>query len=280
MRRQTLLVLLVASGTVWAQAPSSKPASSGSFLDTVKNALHLNSTPAPAKPQPAAQKPATPAPKPAAPANPAQATAAKTPTAPANVKNAAASVPPGTASTKPAGATVKPAVVVSGPAKSLTNEKPATVKEVKIGSPFKGMSKSQAKAAIKPEAKVEPKVEPAMIKQELPVTPVKPLMERDPFISPIMRTSASPLVGCETGKRCLMVDQITLRGVVRGPNGMIAVVENAARRAYFLRENDPVFNGTVVKITGDSIMFRETVKDKVGKESTREVVKRVNAPAV
>ena len=46
---------------------------------------------------------------------------------------------------------------------------------------------------------------------------------------------------------------------------MIAVVVNSLNKAYFLRENDPVFNGYVVKITGDSIIFKETLQDKLGK---------------
>jgi Tfp pilus assembly protein PilP len=73
-----------------------------------------------------------------------------------------------------------------------------------------------------------------------------------------------------------------LKGVVKGPDGMLAVVENQQRRSYFLRENDPVFNGQVVRITADSIVFREKVLDKLGHEQTREVVKRISGgrPAV
>jgi hypothetical protein len=51
-------------------------------------------------------------------------------------------------------------------------------------------------------------------------------------------------------------------------------------KAYFLRENDPVFNGYVVKITGDSIVFKETLQDRLGKSFTREVTKRITTPAV
>jgi hypothetical protein len=61
---------------------------------------------------------------------------------------------------------------------------------------------------------------------------------------------------------------------------MIAVVSNTSQKAYFLRENDPVYNGFVVRITPDSVVFREQVTDKLGKKSTREVVKKVTAPAV
>jgi hypothetical protein len=61
---------------------------------------------------------------------------------------------------------------------------------------------------------------------------------------------------------------------------MIAVVVNALDKAYFLRENDPVFDGFVLKITGDSIVFKETVQDKLGKPFTKEVTKKINTPAV
>ena len=63
--------------------------------------------------------------------------------------------------------------------------------------------------------------------------------------------------GCSSGKRCLAIDQINLRGVVKSDDGMIAVVVNALDKAYFLHENDPVFNGYVVRITGDSVIFKE-----------------------
>ena len=47
-----------------------------------------------------------------------------------------------------------------------------------------------------------------------------------------------------------------------------------------MRENDPVFNGYVEKITGDSIVFKETFQDKLGKSLTRDVVKKILTPAV
>jgi len=106
-----------------------------------------------------------------------------------------------------------------------------------------------------------------------------PSGKRDPFVSPIVSRIAGP-VGCRGGKKCLVIDQVALKGVVKAPNGMIAVIENAAKKAYFMRENDPVFNGFVVKITTDSIVFRETVTDRIGRTSTRDIVKRVNIPSV
>jgi hypothetical protein len=79
--------------------------------------------------------------------------------------------------------------------------------------------------------------------------------KRDPFLSPVTTGHSLPSAACAAGKRCLMIDQILLRGVVKTATGMIAVVANSANKAYFLRENDPVFNGYVVRITADSIVF-------------------------
>jgi hypothetical protein len=101
---------------------------------------------------------------------------------------------------------------------------------------------------------------------------------RDPFISPVVSHAGGS--GCSTGKKCLEIGAINLRGVVHAESGFIAVVSNGMNKAYFLRENDPVFNGYVVKITGDSVVFQETVQDRLGKTFTREVVKKITAPAV
>jgi Tfp pilus assembly protein PilP len=101
---------------------------------------------------------------------------------------------------------------------------------------------------------------------------------RDPFVSPVVSHAGGS--GCSTGKKCLEIGTINLRGVVHGENGFIAVVSNSLNKAYFLRENDPVFNGYVMRITGDSIVFQETLQDRMGKTFTREVVKKITAPAV
>jgi Tfp pilus assembly protein PilP len=102
--------------------------------------------------------------------------------------------------------------------------------------------------------------------------------KRDPFFSPVVQQNMGS--GCSSGKKCLEIGQINVRGVVKSDGGFIAVVTNSLNKAYFLHENDPVFNGYVVKITGDSVVFQETFQDKLGKPLTREIVKRIVTPAV
>lgn len=161
----------------------------------------------------------------------------------------------------------KPVVAVSGSKDPFSkSKKPQTVVAV---PPARKAEKKDAVVAVRDAANQEKKPQPKKVSSEL---------RRDPFISPVVHLGAVGS-GCSSGKRCLAIDQIALKGVVRSENGMIAVVVNAMDKAYFLRENDPVFNGYVTKITADSIVFKETFHDKLGKELTRDVTKTISRPA-
>ncbi|MGB9103344.1 MAG: hypothetical protein WCC59_01185 [Terriglobales bacterium] len=141
------------------------------------------------------------------------------------------------------------------------------------------MARKAAKAPAKAKAKPAVTAVKKAAMQTASTAKAAPA-KRDPFISPIREQGATG-PACTTGKKCLAINTIVLRGIVKSQAGMIAVVESSVRRiSYFLRENDPVFNGYVVKITGDTVVFRENVMDRVGKQSTRDIVMKVVAPVV
>jgi hypothetical protein len=168
------------------------------------------------------------------------------------------------------------------PASNPSAKTPARVVSVKsTGAAQAGSKNSVAKgkhAQPKQRIAVEDKKKPVDAKKEASKV-INITGRRDPFVSPVVNRSMVGS-GCSTGKRCLSIGDINLKGVVRSDSGRIAVVVNALNKAYFLRENDPVFNGYVVKITGDSIVFKETMQDKLGKSFTREVTKKIITPAV
>jgi len=185
---------------------------------------------------------------------------------------------------KSAPAPSKPAPAKAAVAKAAPEPKVAVAKAAAPKTDAKkGDAKKEAKtASAKTTTVAAASPAPVAAKPE----PTKPKAEdkkwamngkRDPFFSPVVHQEGS---GCSTGKKCLEINAINLRGVVKSDNGFIAVVTNNIGKAYFLRENDPVFNGYVVKITGDSVVFQETVQDKLGKTSTHEVVKKIFTPAV
>lgn len=232
-------------------------------------------------------------------------------TSPAAVaKSSPAPVPaPAKSATLSAKPTVQPKTMVAKTAPPAAKPQPSTATAAVTKSVAKSVTKLAAKSAAKP-AVVVAKADPMKPKQpaanetkseaktetgaaSLPTVDAgkvadaaKPKPEdkkwamngkRDPFFSPVVQQGGS---GCSTGKKCLEIGNINLRGVVKSDSGFIAVVTNNMNKAYFLRENDPVFNGYVVRITGDSVVFQETVQDKLGKPFTREVVKRIFTPAV
>jgi hypothetical protein len=69
-----------------------------------------------------------------------------------------------------------------------------------------------------------------------------------------------------------------LNGVVRSPNGFIAVVVNG-ERTYFLRKDDPLADGAVAKITWNTITLRQKSSDALGRQHVREVTKKLGVPA-
>lgn len=247
-----ILILGMAAGTAWAQNPDVIENTRNTMKAVVqKKANDSNAALAASQGQAA---------NPSAPAKAATATPAK----PASGR-ASSSTNKSASHAKPASKSTV-AVAPHVAAKPKTAGKPAAAR-AKAGKPVKPRGQVAVADKKNPEAKKE-------ASKVINLTG-----RRDPFVSPVVNRSMVGS-GCSIGKRCLAVDQINLKGVVKAEAGMIAVVVNAMNKAYFLRENDPVFNGYVVKITGDSIIFKETIPDKLGKPFTREVTKKIITPAV
>jgi len=178
-------------------------------------------------------------------------------------------------------------------AKKPPAKAPAVI-AVKPATPAKNGGASQTKTAGKPTVTVPAKAPAPGTAQKAPATAqtaekpkpsVRPFGahgRRDPFVSPIVSKDgiSRPAPNCTSGKRCLVIPELVLQGTVKDTSGkMMAVVANSIKKTYFLRENDQVFQGSVEKITSDSIIFREYVKDALGRETAREVVKKLVPPS-
>jgi len=195
------------------------------------------STPSSAKPAQGANKPAQQPAKPAAPA------AAK----------------PATPAAKPAPQVAKPAAQAAKPA-GKPAAKPAAKKTAK--SP----TKRAVKAVEKPAT---PGTAPAAAESEVRQA------RRDPFESLLGRQGGKAPLNLPPGKLGLQVSTLRLDGIVRAPNGMIAVVSNPQARTYFLREGDRLYDGSVEKISMDGVSFHEEGKDAFGKPVEHQVNKRI-----
>lgn len=144
---------------------------------------------------------------------------------------------------------------------------------------------SQKAPAPKPASKAAAKPAATKVADKKPVeTAAKPdaqheAARRDPF-SPLIsggdKGSTIP-EHLPPGKAGLVISLLRVDGIVKGPNGMIAVVSNQQQRTYFLREGDQLYDGAVEKITMTDVSFHESGKDPFGKPVEREVSKPLNA---
>jgi Tfp pilus assembly protein PilP len=169
----------------------------------------------------------------------------------------------------PAGAKPAPPAArkaVPQPAKPATPAakrvaKPATDKVAKVPRPAKPVE-----SAVDPDAPKEGQEKGA---------------RRDPFESLVARQQAqkNATAALPPGKAGLQVSTLRLDGIVKAPNGMIAVVTNPQARTYFLREGDQLYDGRVEKIAMDGVSFHEMGKDAFGKPVERQVNKRIYSSA-
>lgn len=162
----------------------------------------------------------------------------------------------------------------------------------KATAPKAAVPKRSASAKSKAGAARKPKTG-ATAKSSASVPPVRAqslqprlLGRRDPFkalgslsasVTGGQSASSEILGSLPAGTRGLVISQLLLQGLVRQDlsNTMIAVVANPNKRAYFLRENDVLYNGVVSKITPDAVYFKENYLDLSGQVSSREVVRRM-----
>ena len=135
-------------------------------------------------------------------------------------------------------------------------------------------------AAAKPKMSHKPSAKPSAAASATAAasTTVALTGRRDPF-TPLLAAAPGASNRPENlppGKAGLMVDTLRVNGIVQGPNGMIAIVENPQDRVYFLREGDKLYDGSVTHIVLDGVSFHQTGADAFGKPVDREVTKRLN----
>jgi len=173
--------------------------------------------------------------------------------------------------TVPAGA--KPAPADAGKAAPQTT-KPAAP------AAGKGAAKPATNKTAKPPKQAKP-VETAVNPDAAKEGEEAKSARRDPFESLVMRQQAAAHAAAvlPPGKAGLQVSTLRLDGIVKSPNGMIAVVTNPQARTYFLREGDQLYDGRVEKIAMDGVSFHEIGKDAFGKPVERQVNKRIYAGA-
>ena len=106
-----------------------------------------------------------------------------------------------------------------------------------------------------------------------------PQGRRDPFRSLIGPAPKTDISQRPSGVPGFLIDEIRLQGVVKTPHGLAAMIAGPDNNGYLVRVGQKTFDGEVIRITQNSVVFRQEVNDPTRIERYREVVKELNPGA-
>ena len=76
----------------------------------------------------------------------------------------------------------------------------------------------------------------------------------------------------------LLIDEIDLTGIFRTSKGYVAQVKPRNQsRSYLLKEGDQLYDGDVISIHRDEVVFKQVVQDPTALKPFREVVKTLES---
>jgi hypothetical protein len=101
---------------------------------------------------------------------------------------------------------------------------------------------------------------------------------RDPFKSLLAGPDRPEFRGQRPeGIAGLLIDEIDLTGIFRTSKGFVAqVVAANQKKSYLLKEGDQLYDGDVVSINHNEVVFKQVVQDPTALKPFREVVKSLN----
>lgn len=106
-----------------------------------------------------------------------------------------------------------------------------------------------------------------------------PGARRDPFRSLLERTVADDDIVRERpeGVPGLLVDEITIEGIYELPSGPVAqIISSSLDTSYLIRPGDQLWDGEVVSITLEEVVFKQDADDPTSLKPFREVVKKLH----
>ena len=105
-----------------------------------------------------------------------------------------------------------------------------------------------------------------------------PAGRRDPFLSLLARTQlTTPDAQRPEGVPGLLIDEVAIQGIFELNGRMFSQVQTADKeKSYLIQEGDQLYDGEVVSITQNEVVFKQLVNDPSVIKPFREVVKKLN----
>jgi Tfp pilus assembly protein PilP len=101
---------------------------------------------------------------------------------------------------------------------------------------------------------------------------------RDPFrtldVTNTIQAAAVPVVR-PPGLKGQLVSEIKLVGIVKSKGTLMAIAEGYRGKTYFVRERLELYDGRVLEIKNDAVVFSQSLTDSFGKKISQQVIKKL-----
>jgi hypothetical protein len=104
-----------------------------------------------------------------------------------------------------------------------------------------------------------------------------PAGRRDPFRSLLVRPERGMPGARPPGIAGIAIDDVILQGIWRTRAGYVAQVRGTDNKSYLLRSGDQLFDGEVLRIGPNEVIFRQNLNDPQSVKPFRDITKQLNA---
>jgi hypothetical protein len=99
---------------------------------------------------------------------------------------------------------------------------------------------------------------------------------RDPFVSLALGVNVLPPDVRPPGLAGMLIQEVSLRGIVKTVDGYIAMIQGTDNKSYFAKQGERLYDGTIQSIDDAKVVFRQEINDPLRIEKFQQVEKSLH----
>ena len=99
---------------------------------------------------------------------------------------------------------------------------------------------------------------------------------RDPFVSLALGVNVLPPDVRPPGLAGMLIQEVSLRGIVKTVDGYIAMIQGTDNKSYFARQGERLYDGNIQSIDDARVVFRQEINDPLRIEKFQQVEKTLH----
>jgi hypothetical protein len=99
---------------------------------------------------------------------------------------------------------------------------------------------------------------------------------RDPFVSLALGVNVLPPDVRPPGLAGMLIQEVSLRGIVKTVDGYIAMIQGTDNKSYFARQGERLYDGNIQSIDDAKVVFRQEINDPLRIEKFQQVEKSLH----